>query len=479
MTLFRRLLIPVLLATGWLLAAVPAHAQESPEPAFGEGMHAFRRILYDRKFGQILEHPGQIWENPSGTVLIVLGEPPDLGTWLEKGSLLEFVNRGGAVLVATDRPTPARLFRAGWQAADVRRFEVGVVGQPVILWPGSRSAYQDYRDCPLVRPVAGGEPPLFRTSSDQRVATNRPGYLEIQQLPPSMMVLAHLPDESYHPQARRDERLPFAAGGTLGNGRLLVLSDHSVFINDMLLRSDNDNFEFTRRSVDWLKGPENRQRILLYEDGQVVTDLYVPLQRMEVPPGMPLPRLEARFDDIERRLAELDDEGTIPATLEGELAKKFRTQGHLLMVLAILATLGLLGYGTAVLLRNRRRIDSDNPLPAVALATAGPPLLHQRQEAMLRDNNLGEHARDLARDVFAEVVPAPPAGRPLMLPVVEVHAGWWRRRSLRRLVHRLWLLAYSPVAQRLGPGEWPRFLTEVQLVKTALANGTLRIHVPA
>ena len=34
------------------------------------------------------------------------------------------------------------------------------------------------------------------------------------------------------------EPLPFAVGGTMGKGRILVVADHSIFINGMMLPSD-------------------------------------------------------------------------------------------------------------------------------------------------------------------------------------------------------------------------------------------------
>ena len=67
--------------------------------------------------------------------------------------------------------------------------------------------------------------------------------------------------------------LRFAVGAQLaGGGRLLVLADHSIFINDMMLQTDNDNIPFAFNVVRWLTDAGNGQRrtdVLFYDDGQI------------------------------------------------------------------------------------------------------------------------------------------------------------------------------------------------------------------
>jgi hypothetical protein len=54
----------------------------------------------------------------------------------------------------------------------------------------------------------------------------------------------------------------FAAGGDWGEkgGRILILADHSVFINDMMTPDDNDNLEFASNCLEWLTDGGKRSR---------------------------------------------------------------------------------------------------------------------------------------------------------------------------------------------------------------------------
>ena len=68
----------------------------------------------------------------------------------------------------------------------------------------------------------------------------------------------------------------FAASGKMGEGRFLVLADHSVFVNLMTLQFDNANLAFTENCINWLKGDEERTRCLFVEDGEIRTDFKLP-----------------------------------------------------------------------------------------------------------------------------------------------------------------------------------------------------------
>ena len=46
----------------------------------------------------------------------------------------------------------------------------------------------------------------------------------------------------------------FAVGGTVGKGRVLVLADHSIFINRMILPRETGNLEFAANCLHWLRG---------------------------------------------------------------------------------------------------------------------------------------------------------------------------------------------------------------------------------
>ena len=82
---------------------------------------------------------------------------------------------------------------------------------------------------------------------------------------------------------------------------MLVLADHSVFVNGMMgFRKDNNeatgysfdngNWEFTNRTIDWLKGggPEPRTRCLFIEDGNIIDKFAIEIPQ---PPKPPIPNL--------------------------------------------------------------------------------------------------------------------------------------------------------------------------------------------
>ena len=51
--------------------------------------------------------------------------------------------------------------------------------------------------------------------------------------------------------------------------RLLVMADHSIFIDRMLLEPQTDNLELTYRVIEFLQGPGKiRKRCILFEDGR-------------------------------------------------------------------------------------------------------------------------------------------------------------------------------------------------------------------
>src|SRR5262249_26009576 len=97
------------------------------------------------------------------------------------GSLKGFIERGGAVLVATDQPTQ----KSRW----AKSFDVEVDGR-IIVAKGGASRYYRTTECPYIQETSPGAiPDLFRQPGSlpvifkngrpvlQNVATNRPSFL--------------------------------------------------------------------------------------------------------------------------------------------------------------------------------------------------------------------------------------------------------------------------------------------------------------
>ena len=275
-------------------------------------------------------------------------------------------------------------------------------------------------------------------------------------------------------------RYDFAIGGTLGKGKALILADHSVFINSMML-GDNGNLDFAIRCTDWLREKPNgpRDQILFYEDDRVQTTFNIPLK--EVP--LPLPPNPGEFLwDATRKL---NESGTLRKLEEenafDDTAEHFADQAPFwpqltgvekLAQIVFLATSVLLGiFAFFRLGMFRHRFAASPPALATLLAKQPPPLpaLRQRQQALLQSGNLWEAARDLTRQFFVS------AGIALDVPPeVEIRAGWWQRWRLRARVLRLWRLAVGARPQPVSLARFERLVKELRELQAALADGRVR-----
>jgi hypothetical protein len=200
-----------------LALAGPARA-EQVSPAFAQGTHFFRRILHTLELHP-LENFAQLANDPSKTLLIVLGE----ATHLDPDQIASFITQGGAMLLATDREC----------YTVAQPFGVEIVGRHLMVSAKTRFAYKGLEECIFVQP-RGTDSPLFENLAVEdglsRVATNRPGYLTSAR-GSKLKILATFPPGCrlmYPRTARRGpyvERssassvlLPFAIGGDWGQG---------------------------------------------------------------------------------------------------------------------------------------------------------------------------------------------------------------------------------------------------------------------
>ncbi len=164
---------------------------------YGQRTDAFRRLLFELRF-QPLPTFAELEENPSESLFIMFGNPRGLSLFQ---GLRAFVERGGAVLIATDMETKE-------QAGEILNQLAGVqVTDETLICLNSNAAdlYDGSRDCPFVQPIAdattgkgsatvlgvlaaavgvGSGPALFRNPRpdrpDLRVATNAPSRLKVR-----------------------------------------------------------------------------------------------------------------------------------------------------------------------------------------------------------------------------------------------------------------------------------------------------------
>jgi hypothetical protein len=473
-----------------LLAGAPARAQkagaidDARRKAFLEGTQALRRILFTREMKPLAGFR-DLGESPSKSIVIILGDTGAVRRL--PGGLGRFLERGGAVLVASDRGVADWLVR--WEFDRVAG--VGLSSDTVVC-TDLNSCYHRLEYCPWVEPVPDAEPALFRSPENNareplRVATNMPSELRVRRddLRPGVRRLAFLPASCRYdkPGRRHDPRMVvehplFMVGGEVGAGRLLVLADHSVFINEMMLRPDNGNIEFADNCLAYLRG-DGRDRVLFVEEGQVRTDFDVPMMKLKVPPGEVAKALFERRDwlvaQANRMIANFEDENDLSRMTIGAAERNgvpARDLGTWLLLALTVLLLAYLGYRLGT--RGRQQPEPAAPPLQAALARSVPAsaLTEQRHQAQLRAANLWEPARELARRWWAArglIADGPQ-------PTVAARGGWWQGWRRRRLVAWLWRLASGERPCRVSLVAFRRLQADLAGLSAALANGAVVIR---
>ncbi len=514
------------LALGAFSFCGTASAQTQTVP-YEQRMDAFRRLLFELHFQPLCTF-ADLQADPGESLFILLGDPRGLANQYFPEGLRSFVEQGGAVLIATDMETKGE---AGQNLRELAG--VTVTGETLVIKrrhsiaPNNRPVlYNNSRYCPFVDPLehANGvgtvaallgvsdRPDLFHRYPhfDQtrlQVATNAPSRLALSRwfLPVGIHQLARLSQLCHEEKnAERkfvDENGPlFAVGGTVGKGRVLVLADHSIFINRMILPHDNDNLEFTIHCLHWLRGgaatpmealralrayaePGNeekarsqligqRNKVLFWDNGVIHSNFEASLKKMPAPPALPSePALVAAID---KAIAKLEASNSFNRALLEQLDETLGGREGVVCTAVYLLTLGaLLFLGYRFLWRTRYRPELAAPSLAKVLREHEPKmsLLDQRRQALLRLDNVWEVGHRLARECFesAGVMltgAAPPR-------VVLAQGSRWQRWRINRRVARLWRLARGDAPAPLSPAALKDRLCELEELKTALANGTI------
>jgi hypothetical protein len=463
-----------------------ARAQDLSPSTFPVGTESLRYLLKRAEL-EAVSDPGRLADDPSHSILIVLG---NLG-WLETqlpGGIQSFVERGGALLAASDLRTGRALGElSGVRVDGVRRVEY-------LNHPGDCN--QGQSDRPYVVALSAALPDgIDNPFEGLRVATNIPSYLRQGRLPAGVAVLARFPLRvaTLSGLPRSTDRsevfnfdpgvlgLLFAVGGVRGDGRLLVLADHSVFINEMMLEDTCDNLTFTVKSLEWLKDEGRRTKAMLVEDGHVYANFNVRLRRL--PPLPPLKVLEEMFNhrdeiaaEAEKRLLRAEHDGALDTAALNALGRP-RVEALARLRRYFWWALGV-GLAAAALYRlsytGRYLPDAGLPLPGAAVAgqRATGTAAEQRPRAQLEAGNLWESARDLARQRLGgpRVEPGQAPPRPEV-----VGGGRWQRRAARRRLERLRAVAYGPAPGRVPPGRWGKFLDDLAAFDRDVADGTVKL----
>jgi hypothetical protein len=470
------LLVFLGLALTPLMAAAQARAEDGKKPPTipADGTEVFLYLLDRAKLQPV--HASEIpnlgrYDN---VIVIVLGDP----SWSNFGQLPLQVARivlrnGGAALIASDTLVNFdNFFSVGnFQAGDI-----SIINGMVHGGPNTRpaSVFQDRSGLPFVvprkRPAGGGGPEWDIFDGLNRIASNRPSC--IVDPPPrggSTSHLATFPADCIlddplllRPSRSIDPDAHFFAVGQSGPDpanhfpyRFLVLSDPSVFINEMMLASDDngtvDNLEFAARTIGYLAdaNEHKRTRCLLIQNGQVI-ERFDALRSMMQPP-LPIPNIMAmqeKLTDFANKVVDqFETNDTANKIVVGNReAERNRNFKNLMKVVFAL----LVFRGLWFLLRRiwQARRPADGPggtpggLPFAAKGDRPAGVFDRRQRELLRRNNLYEPVRLLARDLFAEAGAPADAGN--KLPEVVFSDVVLRPGTLRDALADLWKIAYGP-----------------------------------
>lgn len=446
-----------MVATGMLFLSTPSTWAQPPvsaaSPAGWERIDVFR-VLLQLEGVRFVSGFADLQDDPEQSMLVVLGgDLSELG--IDAGALDRFLGEGGVALIATDQRSGA-LFQ--------QTFHIGVTGEH-LQTPRKADGYRGNSKCPFVRRTDRW---LFRGLS--RIATNVPSrFSEIeteQAASDRSRVVAEIGpvrDEA----GQQFGTAPFAVrvpyydrDGNERGGEALLLADHSLFINEMLLQTDNDNLEFALRCVRWLgHSPVERTKVLFVAPGQPL-----PIPPVGIPPVGVLNGLLRGMEreDLFNRmlLSQMDHD---------------RLLGGVALALAAIALL----FGAFRALQSRFRIDGGSPLFAKSLADMSPAatLVEQRHRSMVESGGLWELARDRAVQLIGDIGCPPPAARDsgdAPEPVLWVSGGWWQRQILRRKALRLWHLACSDTPEPFTPRAYTRILEDAAAVEAAVADGLVR-----
>jgi hypothetical protein len=427
-----------------------------------DGTEAFGHILHSFDLKPVAQIDNAFLLVPEKTLLVVFGELGDFEKWKTSlGNLKTYRDEGGAILLASDYPARMELPPGNL-----------VIGGTKVKATGASKYKEELPECPVVKLWTDRLHPLFK-DLHKGLATNCPSFVRANGL--DLLRLADFSEDCV--QIRQGaQNLPPGVAYIVGSpkdaraaGRTVVLAGQGIFLNGMLIQTDNDNFSFAWNTIEWLtQGPSGRREHCLFIDnGNVVDNFALPLSKFG---GMPVPPIQV----INRVIRGLEDENVFNHLL----LESFRKE-HYLRGLLLLGSLAVLVWGAWRIMHGRFHLDSGVPLVIGKLQTAAPaaPVLEQRRDELRRQGNLWEPAQVLARQFFLDyaglTVPlwdeeaAPPVA-------LEAHGNFWQRRKLTRQVQRIWNLARSSPAQPVPPPQFDELLRLMADVSGALTAGRAR-----
>jgi hypothetical protein len=425
-----------------------AFGEPPPDPRPRDEQTLFFRAVLNEFGAQPITNFDDLLQSPEKKVLIVLGPTNVLSGLALDGKLSRFLVAGGSALIATDQAVSPGVESQIGAKIDGRLFG----GQHGDIYRGNIFA------CPLLHEVRRrermSEPhPIFREMPPRAVvATNRPSLLFSWNPGPNYRQIAVIdaPHGSGLPTVQGYQTLG-VVGEFPNGGRLLVLADHSIFI-DMMVQPDNHNLDFTFGVLRWLTDDGQRTDVLMIDNDAIQTSFQVSLVR---PPMRPMPSIQDLLPMISQRFSELQREDQINKMIRRAVPHSTFMRNSVLFL-----TLLLLAIGTYCFLHSRHRPD---PYPKSATAP--------RASARPAENDYAESARELATEVFREFGHPLPVGSER--PAVAVGGSGRERRQWHSQIQRLWSVASGEDLPATAAG-LRRVHADCQAVRDATRRGVVQ-----
>jgi len=211
------------------------------------GFEMFRMLLEEQDL-QPVSVTRDILNSPDQSVIVIMGRVEDV---VPPRTLEMFCERGGTVLLASDTQNSYGRI-AEFQAAPVTTRQ-------------SQHQYQNFADCLTITDFNDSHPLMENVNS---LVFNRSGWLEHPKWHiPDWDVVAQLPLDV---SPAKSAGLPVIAEVRVSDrarGRLVIVSDQSLFTNGMLWHGDNAILAI---NVSKLLGDGERSRLLFIQDGKLV-----------------------------------------------------------------------------------------------------------------------------------------------------------------------------------------------------------------
>jgi len=384
---------------------------------------------------------------PSEAVLVILDDFDSIGSW---GEIRSFLDRGGAVLIASDqRQTMSNIgfFRDG--PVEVRHPE---------------DAYAGYVDCPIVRDFQT-EHPLMR--GVQQLVANRSGWISrVSSNIREQQFLARYPQSTVSSLHSGRAMVVSGRSNRSVESRLLLIADHSLFCNSMLWHGDNALFAIN--TSEWLCSGKRKSYLMLANEP--APSAMPPISPEETPPIdlKDLPNLSPstllRFAN--NVSAGIEDENLMNDLLtqqpRGMKTPVFRRT--LLLLLAV--ALGL------YLLRQFMMPTAD-PLPEQTSRDMSHVTALQ-VERKAKQQQYHRSLKQLARDFLTELTGSDsPEQWQFKRSDVEVDGNWFYRSRIRNELFLLKKLAMGS-RQWISRREFLKMARSIRTMKQMYFSGQIR-----